>query len=294
MKAKPPTTPRRESQNMFDPKRRLRLTFILAAAVIFLVGIVGCGAPAEEEPAPEETDQEEAVAEGVEDVPEEAWTEEEAEVEKEPETEEPSLAVDDWQNPTGISEIVDNFAEMRWTWSRVKNGEETDSSEIYYRYEGRETVNGTETQLLVFAVDGEEYKIWVDENAEAVQAELQGQVVPGQLVDSAIDSVVSTIFWPYWSFEQYGFNKALVQSTPGVDLSIISVENQDFDGSSAEVTRMQVNLSPPAIPEGQAGTATWAVGDFGDLQMLVEWDWTEAVGDGDLAITYSLTKLVPR
>ncbi len=273
---------------MFNLKRRLRLTILLAAAVIFLVGIVGCGAPVEEEPAPGETDQEEAVAEEEETVPEEGLAEEEAEAE------EPSIAVDDWQNPTGISEIVDNFAEMKWTWSRVRNGEETDSSEIHYRYEGRETVSGTEAELLVFTVDDEEYKIWVDENAEAVQAEFQGQVVPGQLIDSALDGVVSTIFWPYWSFEQYNFHEALVQSTPGVEWSIISVENQEFDGSSAEVTRMQVDLSPPATPEGQAGTATWAVGDFGDFQMLVEWDWTEVAGNGDLAITYSLTKLVPR
>lgn len=258
----------------------MRKVFPLAVAFFLLMGAWGCGPPEEEEVPEEEPVEEEVVEEEEEPVEEEE--------------EDPAVSVDDWQNPTEVSDVVDNFKELEWNYASIRDGVETDSTRVIYRFEGSETVEGVEADLLYFAVDDEELNIWVDENGQTVQAEYEGQILPGAMVDQALEGAIQGIFWPFWTFEDYGVHQALVESTPGVEYSVISTGTEQVGEMSAEVTRMEVDVSPPVVSEGQEGTAQWAVGDFGDFQMLIEWDWVEAIGEDDMAVTFSLSNVVPR
>ncbi len=256
----------------------------LLLVLFLLMAPLGCGAPAEED-AVEDTDP---AAE------EEPATDEEDEEERAEEAEEdPALDIDDWRNPTGVSEIVDNFEEMEWTWAHLEDGEEVDATTVTYRYEGSDTVDGNDAEQLYFSVDNEEFKIWVDDNGNPLQADFQGEMIPGEFVDQAMDAVLSAIFSPFWTFEEFGAREALLHEAAGVEYSVTSTDTEQVGETTAEVTRMEVEVGPPAAPEGYEGTATWAVGDFGEFQMLIEWDWTETAGE-DLNVTYSLDRIVPR
>ena len=260
---------------------------ILLAAFFLLMAALGCGAPAED--AAEEEDpaaQEEPAAE------EEAPDEEPAEEPEEPE--ETALNIDDWRNPTGISEIVDNFEEMEWTWAHLEDGEEVNATTVTYRWEGSETVDGIDAEQLYFSVNEDEFTIWVDDDGNPLQADFQGEMIPGEFVDQAMDAALSTIFAPFWTFEELGAREALIHEAAGFEYSVTSTGEEQVGDVTAEVTRMDVEVGPPAAPEGYEGTATWAVGDFGEFQMLIEWDWAEATGEEDLNVIYSLDRVVPR
>jgi len=190
---------------------------------------------------------------------------------------------------------VNNFEELEWTWARIENGEEADSAVINYQHAGSETIEGVETNQLIFTLDGEKFKLWVDKSGNVVQAEAGGKIIQGNLVDATMDSMLSGIFWPFWAAEEIGIHESLVDTTPGVKWNVVSIEKEQFGDIGAEVTRLEVKVGPPLTPEGEEGTAIWSVGDFnGDFQMLVKWDWTETAGGEDLAVTYSLNKIVPR
>lgn len=256
-------------------------------ALLLLFGSLGCGVPDEEEAVEEEPTVEEE-----ERVDEEPTVEEEERNDEE--KEEPALDVDNWRNPTEISEIVDNFAEMEWTWSRLENGSVTDSTTINYKYEGSETVDGVDTEVLSFSIDAEGFKAWVDKDGNVIQAEVEGEIIPGQFVDQAMEGALSAMFSPFWTFEELGIHDALVETTPGFEWSVISTEEKQIGNMDVEVTHLEVDVKPPLTPEGEEGTVTWSVGDFGQFQMLIEWDWIETAGEEEMSIQYSLDKAVAR
>ncbi len=273
---------------MFALRRWIKVMLPLAVALLLLLGAVGCGPSAEEEVAEEEGVAEEDVS-----AEEEVVAEEEEPLEEE--IAEAPVAVDNWRNPTGVSEIVNNFEEMEWRWAQMEDGEETGSTVVHYRYAGSETVEGVEADILAFSVDDDEFKLWVDEQGDAVQGEFDGNIIPGALVEAGLEGFISAIFWPYWTFEEFGVREALAETTPGIELRVVSTGREQFGEISADVTRMEVEVGPPFTPEGEVGTLTWSVGDFdGDFQMIVEWGGTEVTSEDDYGVTYSLRKVVPR
>ncbi|MCF8011896.1 MAG: hypothetical protein K9L17_09890 [Clostridiales bacterium] len=211
------------------------------------------------------------------------------------EHEEPSVTVKNWRNPTEINEIVKNFKELEWTWARIKDGKETDSTAVSYRYGGSETVKGSDTNLLVFVVDNEKFKLWIDKNGEAVQAEIKGKIIPGEFVNSAMEDMLSGIFWPFLMVDKVGIREAIMETTPGVEWTATSTDREQFGDLDAKVTRIEVDLGPPITPENKEGKVIWSVGDFdGNFQMLVGWEANEEALESDLSITYTLNNVVPR
>lgn len=269
---------------MFNVKRWIGM--MLPLLILFLlVGAFGCGAPSEEEVVDEEVTEEEEVVD-----------EEEPAAEEE-EEEEPPVSVEEWENPTELVDVLDRFKELEWTWTKLENGQKTDSKNITFRNEGPESVAGEEADLLVFTENEDEFRIWVDENGNAVQAEFGGEVIPGQFVQEPLNAALKGFFLPFWTVEEMGIREfAQGYSQPGYNLRDVSTERKDFGDVSAEVTRLEVYLEPPLTQEGKEGTVIWGIGDFdGEFQMLVEWDWGEEYAKrDDIMITYELNKVVPQ
>ncbi len=262
--------------------------------ILLLVGPLGCGEPSEEEVPGEEITDEEVTDE------EEPVTEKEEEVvdEEEPvteeEKEEPPVSVEEWKNPTELVDVLDVFKELEWNLATIENGQETDSRVITFRNEGPETVAGKKADLLIFSENEDKFKAWVDQNGDVVQAEIDGQTIPGELAQVPLDIALEGFFLPFWSVEEMGVREfARGEIYPGYNLRDVSTQRETFGDISAEVTCMDVYLEPPATFEGDEGTVTWCIGDFdGEFQMLVEWDWGEEDAEGDINIQYNLNKAV--
>lgn len=261
--------------------RRVRWRYLvlsLAVTLLLLLGAIGCGNGEEEALNGEENGEEEV--NGEEDVIDDE--------------EELPVVVDNWRNPTGLDEIVNNFEELQWRWAYIKGGEEQDATLISYRRVGSDTIDGIETNQVVIEVDDEEFKIWIDENGNVVQAEIEGHVFPGELVQDAMEGAVEAVFLPFNVVEQTRVYEFLMDSYPGIEWRTVSTGREQFGDVEAEVTRLEVDLGPPMVPEGREGTVVWSVGDFGgEFQMLVEYEWAEEALEGR-GITFNLIKVEPR
>lgn len=248
-------------------KRLARLIFPVLIIGLLLGGVLGCGAPEEE-----------------------AIEEEEEVVEEEKEA-----IVDNWYNPTEEVELVETFKELEYVWTEIRGGEEADSFTVSYRDEGSENVSGVDTTKAVFIADEQEVIIWIDEDGSAVQAEVDGQLLPKEFADQALQTLQHIVFVPFLAIEDHRIGQALTDVTvEGYDWSIISTERAQFNGVEAEVTTVEVNVSPPVVPEGDEATLLWSVGDFGDFQMLTKYDIIKHPAADDLNFTLEVTKVVPR
>jgi len=263
---------------------------ILSLAVVFLLlSVSGCGII--EDLIGEEA--EEAIEEALNDEENGEEVNGEEEAEEEEEEDEVPVEVDEWRNPTSMSEFTERFEEMKWTWAQIKDGEKTDESVFSYRCEGSDTVDGMETELIALILDDEKFKLWVDDAGDVVQVETGGEVIPGEFIDTQLDSVLNAAFGPFMMIEQTGIREFVSGSYPGVDWTTKETGTEQFGDMSAEVTRMEVEVGPPMTEEGEEGTAIWSVGDFGDFQMLVEWGWAEEA-TGDFGVAYELNQVKAR
>lgn len=265
----------------------------ILAVFIFMLGIGGCDSPDEDEAVVEETEEVEAVEEAeeaVEEAEEEVDTIEEADVDADAE----AIDLDEWRNPTDLATLISLFEELEWSWATFEDGIETETFVINYSLVGTETVDGVETDLAAITFEDQQIRVWIDEQGNVAQAEIDGEVMPGEYADVMMDGMLMSLFWPFWTIDEFGVEDMITEPNPGVNWSEVSTEQVQFNGVGAEVTRMQLDLGPPATPEGEEASVVWEIADFGgDFQMLTEWSVEETEVE-DFSFTMSVNKAVPR
>ncbi len=258
---------------------RLALFSVLILAMVF--GSFGCGSPEEE------TNGEKANDEEIVDNDEEENGEEAAENE-----EEMPVAAENWQNPTESDEVLEMFEELEWTFTRFQDGDIAKEEVVTYVFEGTDTVDGVETELISFDYDDEKLKIWIDEDGNSVQGEYQGHVFSGPLLQSTLDEIVRAMFAPFKMVENIGLQHFLAGDYPGVEWKTTSTQREDIGAASAEVTEIELYLVPPMVQEGRERTVSCRIGDFGDFQIVIE--WIDDDDRSDYAMSYRVTNIVPR
>ena len=266
---------------------RLRLMLTLALAAFMLLALAACGSPPEDEVAPD--DEPEEVAETGDDDDDDE-SDDESDVEP-PEDEEQAVDVHEWRNPTSMISLMALFRELEWSWAQVEDGEESDPVSVSYRYEGTEEVDGVETQVAVVSLDEQEIKLWIDDSDQAVQAVIDGELLPGELAGMMLEGTLMALFWPFWVVEEMSVDDILRGTGSGWEWSILSTDTRQFGDLQAEVTRLELELTAPLVPEGEEASVTWGVADFGDFQMLVEWRGAER---GDVGFSMTVDKVIPR
>lgn len=254
----------------------------LLTVFIFMLGIGGCGSPDEDEAVVEETVEEE--------VEEEVDTIEEEDVDPDA----AALELEEWRNPTDLVSLINLFEELEWSWTTFEEGVETETLVVNYSYLGSETVDGIDTEVAEITFDDQKIKAWIDRDGNPAQAEIDGEFLPGEQAEMIMEGILMSLFWPFWTIDEFDVQGMIAEPTPGVKFSDTSTEQVQFNGVGAEVTRLQLDLGPPATPEGEEASVVWAIADFaGDFQMLIEWSVEETDVD-DFSFTMNVTKAVPR
>ncbi len=259
--------------------RRHTPVFVILILVFAMLILAGCGAPAAEE------DEEGTATE-----PEEA---------EEPEEEEPddapTVAINRWENPMDMMDLIDSFEVLAWTLTPIQGGEEQESLDIAYRYEGSEVVEGGDTSKVNIIFDDEEFVIWLDGSGEVVRAESGGELLPDMAVDLVVRNLLMMLFMPFHVFDTLDIHDVLIGQGPGWEWSVESVGTETIGSMQAEVTNCVLIMGPPASAPGEEVRVNFRVGDFGDFQMLVGYEaGTDGGADQQMQFVMKVTDVAPR
>lgn len=232
---------------------RLVLALLLIVSLVF---ISGCGSP---DPEPDES----AEAEPSDDP-------------KEPEGSDDDddgiVSVIEWRTPTSMRTIVDDFSRLEWRFSTVDNGTESDPTHVAYIYEGHEMVDGEETDKITLLIGDEDWTIWLDASGNPKQVASGQEIMPGQLGQTMGRAMMTMVAAPFSMAQVFPVRDVLRGTRDGWSFTELSRSTEEFGDLTAEVVRLQLTARPPAVPAGEEVNLIWGIADFGDFQMLVEWN----------------------
>jgi len=248
--------------------RFLSLIFICLLVVSLLAACQQETEPATDDQEPEEstTDDNEDTTDDTEDTP--------------------PVEISGWKNPTEPIEIIDDFERLKWVWSNVEQGVETDSTEVIYEYLGTEEIDGAETDVIYFTAKGDEAKIWIDKNGDAAKVNVNGETIPTMIADQALETVLQAVFMPFEQVENQGIYDFLTDEYDDAVWTSVSEEEATFGDQEATVTSIEVTVGPP-FREVERGTAIWEIADFGTFQMVSGYSWKDYEEEGTY-VSYEL------
>ncbi len=205
------------------------------------------------------------------------------------------VMIDDWYNPREISDLLDTFERLEWIGTDVDDGAEGEPTPVRYRVEGVEQVEGAEATRVSLSLDEDRLEVWLDEDREVVQARVNEDMVPSMALDSMLSPMLEVAFAPFAVMERIDVEGLLRGSGDyGWDWEVIDSAGEQIGDMRAEVTTIRVDVGPPYVPEGEEAWVECGVADFGDFQMLVQWEHKEATASEEYGITLEVQELVPR
>ncbi len=235
------------------------LVFIL---IILALAAAGCG-DAEEAPEAVEEPVEEAVPE--EETAEEAETDEDA-----------LFEVEQWVAPETYQEFVATIKEIRYSVGEV-GGEKFS---INYNHLGTEDVDGVQTDKVEFGVEGEgTFTMWVDGDGEFRRLVMDGEELPAEMAQMVAAPMMTMVMLPFHQVETYNIADLGRSTISGVTHNHVGTETATFGDLSATVHSIELSVGPPAVPEGESGSAIVRIADFGDFQMVTGWEVYDAEGE---------------
>ncbi len=252
---------------------RLLLTLLL---VISLIVIPGCGSPV---PKP--------------DTPAETKPAEEPQQPKGSDADEAIVSVIDWRSPTNMRSIVADFARLEWRFSTAEKGTEGEPARVAYIYGGREVVDGEETDKITLSIGDEDWTIWLDANGNPKQTASGQEVMPGQLGQTMGRAMMTMVAAPFTMAQVFPVRDVLRGSREGWSYTELSRSTERFGDLAAEVIRLQLTARPPAVAGVEELKLVWGIADFGDFQMLVEWNVVDGE-DGEHAFILIIETVEPR
>ncbi len=249
----------------------------------------------EEELAPEGEERSTEADDTDDPAPEPAESEPADEPDDEDPAGEPELSVDGWYNPNSISDLVDTFERFDWVWANISEGEEGESNRVSYRFEGTETVDGVDAEKVALSFKDDEIVLWLDGDRSVVRAQVNDDPVPSMALDSILEPVLDAAFAPFAAVEDINI-QGLITGTQdyGWNWQVVDKSPESIGEMRAEVTTLEVEIGPPYADEGKEVRARWAIADFGDLQMLVEWESEEGGAGSGYGITLEVEALALR
>ncbi len=224
------------------------------------------------------------------------------------------LALSNWYQPDTALEVMDTFSELVWAMSFTGgNGFGDMEMEFTYRLEDVDTSGGRELVQVLFdfttgsgdepaAFMDQALRFWLDLDSDemAVKMELDGEITEDpMMMGYMLDYALNMLFMPFEMAGDFGVDAILAgedfYEEGSVRWRLTSSTNETVGGLPATVHRLELEL-PWEFELGEASLSeqTWAIADFGDLQMLVEL-YARAVFEGEeVAVSLEVTTLSRR
>ncbi len=176
------------------------------------------------------------------------------------------------ETPTNVNDLLNFFQRLQGNWIIYENGEKVQDSTISYQYLSKDNVMGEEADKISLKVNETNSSelmmyFWVGEN-EILQMELDGQIIPKQMVDMMKDDLLSSVFAAFTMYQEldierlrkYGKTSRGTEEFGGVELDIIKIEAE--------------NIAETDLESGVVKLA-----DFEDFLIVVEYEYKALNGD---------------
>jgi len=245
------------------------LGLLVFLVVVLMIATAGCG---ETEETPEAVEE---PAEPEEDTPaEEADVEED--VDSEIDGEEELFDVDYWVAPETYQDFVATIKEIQYSVGEA-GGEKFS---INYKHLGTEEVEGVQTDKVEFSIEGEgNFTMWIDRDGEFRRLVTNGEEFPAEMAQMVAAPMMSMVMLPFHQVDTYNIANLGRHTVDGITHKHIGTENETYGDLSARVHSIEISAGPPAVPEGESGSAIIRVADFGDFQMVTGWEVHDADGE---------------
>ncbi len=249
----------------------MKKNLYLYIVILFVLVMVssGCGM------LEEVTDQvEELIDEAVEEVTEEEPAEDEEDVVAD--KEEALFEMEQWVAPEDYRAFVDTFKELKYSVGEVDGEKMT----VHYVHQGIEDVDGVETDKVELGIEGESsFVMWIDSDGEFRRLIADGEEIPREMAHMFADPFMNLVMLPFQQVVSYDIGSMVTSPVPGVKEEHVGTETATFGDLSATVYIIEISVEPPAVAEGQSGSATLHVADFGEFQMVTAWNIREVEGE---------------
>ncbi|MFO8192658.1 MAG: hypothetical protein R6U08_07830 [Bacillota bacterium] len=201
------------------------------------------------------------------------------------------LALDEWEAPANLQEMIAKFEEIQH--SIIQDGEVV--ATVHYLYEDSETIEGTETDRFSVDFGEEKFTVWIDPTGELIKIQAGGEEIPAEMASIFVEPMMANILMPFQIARDWNARELIVDysTQPGVDVSRVQSEEQEIGGRSAQVYTFEVTVEPPAVEADHGAKMRWQIADFGDLQIITGWDIIESSGE-EMNIEFKVEKIVLR
>lgn len=247
------------------------LGFLVFIMIIMALAAAGCG---DTEESPDEFEEPAEV---------EAPLEEEA-VEDIEAAEEALFEIEQWVAPKTYQEFVATIKEIRYSVGEVGGERFT----ISYNHLGTEEIDGVQTDKIEFSIAGEgNFTMWMDSTGEFKRLVMDGEEIPSEMAQMFAAPMMAMMLGPFHQVEAYNVAHLGRSTVPGVTHKHMSTESASFGDLTATVHSVELSVGPPAVPEGESGSAIVRIADFGGFQMVTGWEVYHAEGEdfaGDFLI----------
>lgn len=157
--------------------------------------------------------------------------------------------VDLFKNPESITEFISTFSRLKYNITEIKDEEITIDRWVEYKYEGTEKIQETSTDKISItgSEDVNDMELWVDEDGEIIQIELEHQTMTGEMAKTYGISLTQIILFPFSTYaqiikpeiieiiEKKKSQKHEKRQLGGVEVEVIEIDIESWKWSKGEI-----------------------------------------------------------
>ncbi|MFW6135146.1 MAG: hypothetical protein ACOC5R_06180 [Elusimicrobiota bacterium] len=178
------------------------------------------------------------------------------------------LPLEKLENPTEVSELLDNFSRLEFRIRGFEDGDLTQETEIKYRFVGKEEVQGTQADKVTLRGKGiEPMDVWFDEG-EIVQFEIDGERIPAQMADMVKEDMYQAIFFPF-----YYVDRLNLEALEEAGVTRVSKSQEMIGDMQVDITKIEIEkLYDADIEEFEFESAILRIAEFEDFLMVSSYE----------------------
>jgi hypothetical protein len=143
--------------------------------------------------------------------------------------------------PTNVNDLINFFERLEGNWIVYEDGELVQDSTLTYEYLTKEIIMGEEADKISIEIHDLNngrmpMYFWVGEE-EILQMEMEGQIIPREMVDMMKEDLLSSVFAPFTIYKEldieglkeHGKTSRTTETFGEEELDIIKIEGENLD-----------------------------------------------------------------